>query len=72
MRYQTKKQVEEVFRTDILPFFCSMYEQDGKPDYPARREAWGRFTDVLCREGRISLGQYERWTYPACCKGKEQ
>ena len=30
----------------------------------AKREAWGIFTDDLCKEGYISMKKYESWTSP--------
>ena len=30
----------------------------------AKREAWGIFTDDLCREGYISMKKYESWSAP--------
>ena len=30
----------------------------------AKREAWGIFTDMLCKEGYITLKQYETWSNP--------
>jgi hypothetical protein len=36
----------------------------GRRDIPARNEAWGVFTDSLCKSGKITLKQYETWTYP--------
>ena len=33
-------------------------------DTVARAEDWGAFTDALCKEGRISLKQYEGWACP--------
>ena len=31
---------------------------------PAMRFAWGIFTDMLCRDGYITMKQYETWTCP--------
>ena len=30
----------------------------------AKREAWGIFTDDLCREGYITMKKYESWSAP--------
>ena len=43
------------------------YEADGIPDWPARREAWNNFTDMLCKDRRISDWQYNNWSQPECC-----
>ena len=55
------------FETVHLPVIKDVYEQDGEPDWPARRESWNNFTDFLCKSGRISDWQYENWSHPACC-----
>lgn len=33
-------------------------------DTVMRAEAWNNFTDALCKEGRITMKQYETWTHP--------
>jgi hypothetical protein len=33
-------------------------------DLPAQREAWNNYTDRLCKNGDITLRQYENWTHP--------
>ena len=33
-------------------------------DISAKREGWGIYTDTLCKDGYISLEQYETWTMP--------
>ena len=33
-------------------------------DSVAKSEAWGNFTDQLCKEGYITLRQYESWSNP--------
>ena len=33
-------------------------------DSVAKSEAWGCFTDQLCKEGYITLKQYESWSNP--------
>jgi len=55
------------FEFDILPFIQDEHEEDGEPDWPARREAWNNWTDALCKDGQISDWQYENWTHPRCC-----
>lgn len=60
----TKKQAVEFFREEILPVIKENYEQDGITDKPARREAWNNFTDSLCKDGQITLKQYETWDNP--------
>lgn len=60
----TKKQVEAIFREDILPEIRKRYEKDGRIDHPARREEWNNYTDSLCKDGKITLHQYETWSNP--------
>ena len=33
-------------------------------DTVARDEAWNNFTDSLCKDGRITMKQYETWSNP--------
>jgi hypothetical protein len=55
------------FEFDILPFVRDEYEEDGEPDWPARRESWNNWTDSLCKDGQISDWQYENWSQPRVC-----
>jgi len=57
----------EQFEAEILPMVKEHYEQDGVPDWPARREAWNNWTDSLCQDGLISDWQYDNWSHPRCC-----
>jgi hypothetical protein len=52
------------FEQYILPQIQEMYEQDGIVDYIARREAWNDWTDGLCKDGYITVEQYETWDNP--------
>lgn len=61
----TKKEAVEEFKAHAMPWIQEQYEQDGRPDWPARREAWNNFTDMLQKEGRITMRQYETWTHPS-------
>lgn len=63
----SKAQATALFKTEVLPGVQRAYEADGKPDWPARAEAWNDFTDVLCKDRAITPGQYDRWVAPACC-----
>lgn len=60
-RYLTKAQVVRQWREVELPGVIELY---GPGDKPAIRESWNNFTDMLCKEGRISMRQYETWTHP--------
>jgi len=35
-----------------------------KNDKPALREAWSNYIDGLCKDGEITLQQYENWGNP--------
>ena len=53
----TKKQAWKLFEESywhLLP----------KNDYPMKRESWNNFTDSLCKNGDITEGQYNTWTFP--------
>jgi len=56
-----------IFETDILPMVQEAHEQDGEPDWPARREAWNNWTDSLCKDRLISDWQFHNWTQAPCC-----
>lgn len=45
----TKKQFEEVFREEVLPYVIER-ERAGFPDKPARREAWNNTVDSYIRD----------------------
>ena len=49
----TKKQFEDVFREEVLPYVVERYERDGVPDKPARREAWNEAVDAYMRDRRL-------------------
>ena len=59
--------IVERFKENVLPWVRSQYEQDGRIDKPARREAWNNWTDMLCKGGEISLHAYENWDQPPEC-----
>jgi len=56
MRTITKVQALEQFRYNWMV--------SGSTDKVAKREAWGIFTDELCREGYITMKKYESWSNP--------
>ena len=55
------------FEEHVLPHIIEAYEQDGIPDWPARREAWNNWTDSLCKDGQISDWQYMNWGQSPLC-----
>jgi hypothetical protein len=56
MRTITKAQALEQFRYNWMA--------TNSTDKVAKREAWGIFTDELCREGYITMKKYESWSNP--------
>ena len=69
MARMTKREAEREFKEHILPFVRESYEQDGRADWVARREAWNNWTDSLCKDGQITSHQYNTWLHPRCCGG---
>ena len=57
----TKKEALQIFKESELPYIVEAY---GPQDKPAIREAWNNFTDMLCKDGEITLKQYETWVHP--------
>lgn len=54
-KYLTKNQVLQMFRE---------IDNSPKGDIVWKRENWNNFTDMLCKDGEISLKQYESWGNP--------
>ena len=61
MRTTTKAQALEQFRYN---WKVSTKGTQWATDSIAKREAWGIFTDELCREGYITMKKYESWSNP--------
>lgn len=57
----TKQEAINEFTHYHLPCVIAQY---GKDDKPALREAWGIYTDQLCKDGKITMKQYETWSNP--------
>ena len=68
MKFLTKKAVENSFKSEILPAIKERYESNGIKDFPARSEAWNFYTDSLCKNGEISINQYNNWGLPKFCE----
>lgn len=49
-------EARKIFKRDVRP---SVIERYGKNDQAAISEAWGIWLDGLCRDGIISMRQYE-------------
>jgi len=62
----TYQEVWAEFEEYVLPMIKEDYEQDGQPDIPARCEAFNNFTDMLCKDGRITDEQYNQIEHPLC------
>lgn len=58
----TKKEAVARFR-QMFPT-GSFTGVNGQLDRPARAEAWNNYTDALCKDGEITLRQYETWSHP--------
>ena len=57
----TKKDALFEFKCFVLPSIIQRY---GELDKVAIREAWGNWTDSLCKEGKITMTQYQKWVNP--------
>ena len=57
----------DLFEVAVLPGVIATYEQDGEPDWPARREEWNNWTDSLCKSRIISDWQYANWSQSPLC-----
>lgn len=59
----TKKEAKKLF---VEEFFEDRYnlQRALDDDYLAVNLIWGGFIDTLCKDGVITLRQYETWTFP--------
>jgi hypothetical protein len=57
----TKQDALRDYNTRIKPYVVARY---GPQDKPALRQAWNDYTDQLCKAGKITQRQYERWIGP--------
>lgn len=65
----TKAEAVASFKEGVMPGIRDQYERDGVPDWPARREAWNNYTDMLQKDGMITMHQYSTWTHPPITSG---
>jgi len=56
-----KREAVQRFIAEVLPEIDVQYGED---DIPARCEAWNNWTDALCKEGQITVKQYNEWANP--------
>lgn len=47
----TIEDFERTFRNVTMPALSSLYESNGQPDYPARRETWNDTIDAMVTDG---------------------
>ena len=66
----TKAAAVAMFIEHYLPGVRLKHEShDGRPDWPARWQAWNDFKDSLCKQGLITESQNDRWVQPKICAG---
>ena len=53
-----------VTKAEALQQFRYNWMATKSTDKVAKREAWGIFTDELCKEGYITMKKYESWSNP--------
>jgi hypothetical protein len=58
-----KDQAKRLFVTACYGNACNLRTAI-KKDKLMVQEDWSFFTDRLCRDGEISMKQYESWTFP--------
>jgi len=63
----SKRQAVQGFNL-YYPYHSFVSEFTGRFDRVAYREAWGLYTDSMCRGGQISNHQYSNWTTPRARK----
>ena len=53
-------------KAEALKHFRELYKTMGyrKGDDTAKRTEWNDYTDGLCKDGLITLHQYEKWGQP--------
>lgn len=56
----TQSQFDQDFKTNDLHAISKMYERDGVPDKPARREAYNKL-DAYHRDGLVDDEAVEEW-----------
>lgn len=64
----SRKKAIQIFIDHELPDIKIAYEQDGIPDFIARREHWHNWIDWMCKNGEINYNQAKDWDVPDCCE----
>src|SRR5579863_3086864 len=62
MPRMTKRQFEEMFREEVMPYLVER-ERPGFPDKPGRREAWNNTVDSYIRDRQLPEAA-GNWTHP--------
>ena len=60
-------EVQKMTKAEALKKFRELYKTLPtalRGDAIAKREDWNNYTDSLCKEGLITLNQYENWDQP--------
>ena len=59
-------EVQKMTKAEAIKQFKSMYDAWGcsDDDVIAKRTYWNDYTDLLCKNGQITLKQYENWGQP--------
>ena len=65
--YKSQRNRTQMTKREAKANFLAVSVPEGLNDKPAMRYAWGLYTDLLCKEGYITLKQYETWTCPFWC-----
>ena len=60
---------KKMTKAEALKQFREIYKKfpltiGRRSDAIAKREDWNNYTDQLCKDGRITLKQYENWGQP--------
>ena len=63
----TREKAIQIFIDHEIPDIQNEYEQDGIPDFIARRECWHNWLDWMCNSGEINYNQAKDWDTPDCC-----
>ena len=59
-------EAQKMTKTEAVKMFRELYKRWGgrRADSIAKREEWNNWTDSLCKDGLITLKQYENWGQP--------
>ena len=59
-------EAQKMTKTEAVKMFRELYKRWGgrRADPIAKRTEWNDWTDSLCKDGLITLKQYENWGQP--------